>query len=189
MLNLNKTLEYVICFEVILISTFIPVYIFSPSPSNIFEISSLPLNYQIPLMIYITILFSERIVIRSFLMYLITGLFFLPVFFDGGYLEYLLTPNFGYLLGIFPLIKIISFLKKTKSNSLLIVLKFGFLSLLSMHIIGIIYLSFQSLLIGEIYLIPYYIGRYTLGKLPFQTLMLFPLFLIIRFKSIINSNE
>ena len=46
--------------------------------------------------------------IKTYTIYLLVGLFLLPIFHQGGSLGYLLTPNFGYLLGIYPLIKIIN---------------------------------------------------------------------------------
>ena len=44
--------------------------------------------------------------------YKLIGLFCIPVFHQGGSLGYLLTPYFGYLLGIYPLVRIIDSLNK-----------------------------------------------------------------------------
>ena len=51
------------------------------------------------------------------------GLFILPVFHQGGSLGYLLTPNFGYLLGLYPLIKIIDNLNNR--NKIIIIFNHG----------------------------------------------------------------
>ena len=85
----------------------LPVYIpqtFIYKSSNNFE---LPITWQIPTIILLTLIFHKKVVFRAFSIYIILGLFILPIFQQGGSLGYLLTPNFGYLLGLFPLIKII----------------------------------------------------------------------------------
>jgi len=68
----------------------------------------LPITWQIPAIILLTLIFHKKVVFRAFSIYIFLGLFILPVFHQGGSLGYLLTPNFGYLLGLYPLIKIIN---------------------------------------------------------------------------------
>ena len=111
MLNLNKLIEIFISLQIIIISTFIPV--FFSIPFNIFNGTfEIPITWQLPSIVIITLIFNGKIVIKAFSIYLIIGLFFIPVFDQGGSLGYLLTPNFGYLLGMYPLIKIIDNLNK-----------------------------------------------------------------------------
>ena len=104
MLNLKKNIELIISTQCIFISSFIPFYISIPSNGNFFSIVDLPVNWQIPIILILTILFSDDILLKSHTIYLILGLFFLPLFYDGGSLGYILTPNFGVLLGIYPMI-------------------------------------------------------------------------------------
>ena len=77
----------------------IPVYIplpFVDKSSNIFE---MPITWQIPTIILLTLIFNRKIVITAFTIYITIGLFVTPVFHQGGSLGYMLTPNFGYLIG------------------------------------------------------------------------------------------
>jgi len=90
-----------------MVSTLIPIHIpltFNDKSSINFDI---PITWQIPTIILLTLLFNRKVVFRAFTIYIILGLFIFPVFHDGGSIGYLLTPNFGYLLGVYPLIKII----------------------------------------------------------------------------------
>ena len=91
----------------LVISTMLPVYIplpFVNESNNSFE---MPITWQIPTIILLTLIFHKKVVFRAFSIYIILGLFIAPVFHQGGSIGYLLTPNFGYLLGLYPLIKII----------------------------------------------------------------------------------
>ena len=111
-------------------------------------------------------------------MKLFTGLFLLPIFFDGGSLGYLMTPNFGYLIGIFPLISIINILNSKNNLSLINYLKYSLAGLMIMHITGITYLTFQLLIFNNPSLITYNIGLFTLNKIPYQIISLIPVYLI-----------
>ena len=96
---------------------------------------------KLPSIILITLIFKGDVVIIAFSIYLLIGLFFLPVFQNGGSLGYLLTPNFGYLLGIYPLINIIDKLNKLNNKIYYYeFLKYGILGISSMHIIGILFI-------------------------------------------------
>ncbi len=182
MLNYRTILEFIISIECMIISSMIPIYIAIPTNKNLLSLIALPVNWQIPIILYLSIVFSEKIVTRSFLIYIILGLFVLPIFYDGGSLGYLLTPNFGYLLGIFPLIKIINKVNKYKKVSIFKLLKIGLIALLSMHLVGIIYNIFQLMLFGKIELLSYYVAKFSLSKLPFHIFMLIPIYFLKRYK-------
>ena len=117
MLNLYKLIEILVSLQSLVITTMLPVYIplqFLSKSSNTFE---MPITWQFPTIILLTLLFDKRVVFRAFSIYIIVGLFILPVFHQGGSIGYLLTPNFGYLLGIYPLI-----LMEYKQEALLLLL-------------------------------------------------------------------
>ena len=124
----------------------IPVMVSIPFSNKIIPTYEIPITWQIPSIIVITLIFRAGIVFKAFSLYLLLGIFFIPVFQNGGSLGYLLTPNFGYLLGTYPLIKLIDKLniknKKIHFNELI---KYGILAILSMHTIGIIYNYIQIL--------------------------------------------
>ena len=59
-------------------------------------------------------------------------------------------------------------------------MKYAILSLIMMHLTGLIYLTIQLLIFNKQDLIFYNIGLFTLSKFPFQIVALFPIFLAIR---------
>ena len=185
MLNLKKNIELIISTQCIFIPSLVPFYISIPSNKNLFTIFDLPVNWQIPIILILTILFSDDILLKSHTIYLTLGLFFLPLFNDGGSLGYILTPNFGFLLGIYPMIIYINKLKSKNKITVFNFILYGIISLLILHLTGIVYLIIQLLIFSRIDLILYTIGKYSFAKLPYQILMLFPsTLLLISFKKI-----
>ena len=128
----------------------------------------------------LTLIFDRKVVIKAFTIYLTLGLFVLPVFHQGGSIGYLLTPNFGYLLGIFPLIIIIDKLNKRNKINTVNFLKNGFLAICSMHLTGITYNFIQTITYNKYNTFIYNLGRYTFGKIGFHLIMLIPLMILLR---------
>ena len=178
MINKKNIYKFIVSFQGILISTMIPINIPIPSKENFFRIVEIPINYQIPTIIFFTLIFSGEFIKKVYAIYIFIGLFFLPVFFDGGSIGYLMTPNFGYLFGIFPLISAINILNKKNNFSLKKYIKYSFAGLMIMHFTGISYLTFQLLIFNKPNLIPYNIGLFSLNKIPFQIITLIPVYLI-----------
>ena len=172
----------------ILITSMLPVYIPLPfiyKSSNIFEF---PITWQIPTIILLTLIFHKKVVFRAFSIYIILGLFILPVFHQGGSLGYLLTPNFGYLLGLYPLIKIIDNLNNRNTINVGNFLKNGFIAIGAMHLTGIVYNFIQIIFYSKFNLFLYNLGKYSIGKIGYHFLTLFPLLLLINpIKSIKHS--
>ena len=148
----------------------------------------MPITWQIPTVILLTLIFHKKVVFRAFSIYIILGLFILPVFHQGGSIGYLLTPNFGYLLGIYPLIIIINKLNTRNKMNVGNFLINGFIAISAMHLIGILYNFIQTIFYNFIQIIfysqfnlfLYNLGKYTLGKIGYHFLMLFPLLLLIQ---------
>tara|TARA_Y100000589_G_scaffold4313_1_gene3853 strand:- start:330 stop:830 length:501 start_codon:yes stop_codon:yes gene_type:complete len=157
----------------------IPINIPIPSFEKIYRIIEIPINYQIPTILILTIIFSGEFIKKVYAIYIFIGLFFLPVFFDGGSLGYLITPNFGYLIGIFPLISIVNVLNKKNNLSFIEYLKYSLAGLIIMHFTGILYLTFQLLIFNKSNLILYNIGLFTLNKIPFQIISLIPVYISV----------
>ena len=179
MINKKNIYKSIVSFESIIISSMIPINIPIPSIENIYKIIEIPTNYQIPTIIFLTLIFSGEFLKKVFAVYIFIGLFFLPIFFDGGSLGYLITPNFGYLIGIFPLISIINILNKKNKLSFIKYIKYSVAGLMIMHSTGISYLTFQLLIFNKPDLIAYNIGLFSLNKIPFQMISLIPVYLII----------
>jgi len=164
----------------LVITSMLPFYnpiSFIYKSSNNFE---LPITWQIPTIILLTLIFHKKVVFRAFSIYLILGLFIFPVFHQGGSIGYLLTPNFGYLLGLYPLIKIIDNLNNRNKISIVDFLKNGFLAIGAMHLTGIFYNLIQIIFYSQFNLFLYNLGKYSLGKIGYHFLMLFPLLLLIK---------
>ena len=180
MLNFFKLIEILVSLQSIVITAMLPVYI----PLDLIYKSSnkieLPITWQIPTIILLTLIFHRKVVFRAFSVYIILGLFIFPVFHQGGSVGYLLTPNFGYLLGLYPLIKIIDNLNAINKINVGNFLKNGFLAIGAMHLTGIIYNFIQILFYSQFNLFLYNLGKYSLGKIGYHFLMLFPLLLLIK---------
>jgi len=164
----------------LVITTMLPVYIplqFINKSINSFEI---PITWQIPTVILLTLIFQKEVILKAFYIYIFLGLFIAPVFHQGGSIGYLLTPNFGYLLGLYPLIKIIDNLNKRNKINVGNFLKNGFLAIGAMHLTGIFYNLIQIIFYSQFNLFLYNLGKYSIGKIGYHFLMLFPLLLLIK---------
>jgi len=180
MLTFYKLIEILASLPSLVITSMLPVYIPLPfiyKSSNNFE---LPITWQIPTIILLTLIFHKKVVFRAFSLYIIMGLFILPVFHQGGSLGYLLTPNFGYLLGLYPFIKIIDDLNNRNKINVRNFLKNGFIAIGAMHLTGIFYNFIQIIFYSQYNLFLYNLGKYSLGKIGYHLLMLFPLLLLIK---------
>ncbi len=177
--NFYKLIEIMVSLQSLVITSMLPVYIPLPFIYKSINNIELPITWQIPTIILLTLIFHKQVVFRAFSIYLILGLFIFPVFHKGGSIGYLLTPNFGYLLGLYPLIKIIDNLNKNKIN-VRNFLKNGFIAIGAMHLTGIFYNFIQIIFYSQFSLFLYNLGKYSLGKIGYHFLMLFPLLLLIK---------
>ena len=180
MLNFYKLIEILVSLQSIVITSMFPVYIPVPfiyKSSDNFEV---PITWQIPTIILLTLIFHKKVVFRAFSIYLILGLFIFPVFHQGGSIGYMLTPNFGYLLGLYPLIKIIDNLNTRNKIYVVNFLKNGFLAIGAMHLTGIFYNFIQTIFYSQFNLFLYNLGKYSVGKIGYHFLILFPLLLLIK---------
>lgn len=134
----------IFCFILLLMSMFTQFAIshnwFSFSFSEGFNIikKTIPYGPQIPVVIFIIYLLGKRYSYAVFGLYLIIGLFFLPIFVFGGGLEYFKNYLFGYFLGYFLAVfttgSMISY-----SQTVLARVIAAFLGVFSIHIVGFIY--------------------------------------------------
>ena len=180
MLNFYKLIEILVSLQSLVITSMLPVFLPLPfiyKSSNNYEI---PITWQIPTIILLTLIFNKKVVFRAFSIYLILGLFIFPVFHQGGSIGYLLTPNFGYLLGLYPLIKIIDNLNNKNKINVGNFLRNGVIAIAAMHLTGIFYNAIQVVFYSQFNLFLYNLGKYSIGKIGYHFLMLFPLLLLIK---------
>ena len=180
MLNYIKVIEILITLQAIFISTLIPVFLPLQDSNNFNQNLEIPITWQIPTIILTSLIFQRKVVYIAFSIYLYLGLFLIPIFHQGGSLGYLLTPNFGYLIGIFPLIKIIGNLNTKNKIQTFDFIKSGILAITAMHVSGIIYSFIQMFFYNKLSSFLYILSSYSLGKIGFHFLMLIPLSLLIK---------
>ena len=180
MLNFYKLIEIFVSLQSLVITTMIPVYIPLPFIDKSINNIEIPVTWQIPTLILLTLMYHKRVVYRALSLYIFLGLFILPVFHEGGSVGYLLSPNFGYLLGMYPLIKIIDNLNNRDRLYARNFLKNGFTAIGAMHITGIIYNFIQIIFYREYNIFLYNLGKYSIGKIGYHFFMLFPLLLLIK---------
>ena len=181
MLNLYKLIEILVSLQSLIISSMLTVFIQLPLIDKSSYSYELPITFQIPTIIILTLIFNRKVVFRAFTIYLFLGLFIFPVFNQGGSIGYLLTPNFGYLLGTYPLIKIIDNLnKRNEVITNVNFIKNGFLAIITMHLTGILYNLIQIIFYKQFNIFLYNIGKYSVGKIGYHLIMLIPLLLLLK---------
>ena len=156
----------------IIICSMIPSSIILPQED--LSLSIIPLNstWQIQGLLLTSILCGPQIGTISAISYLIIGLFYLPVFHGGGSVGYILTHEFGYLLGFIPAAWTSGFLSKRQSNPNLINYSlYTFLSLCVLHLTGIIYLVLGKVVGNWTYTLSDLILINTLIPFPTQLLL------------------
>ncbi len=185
-----KVIDILICLQALIISTMLPVYISVPSNFNNLKIIDLPITWQVPTIILLSLIYRREVVFIAFIIYIFLGLFFLPIFHQGGSLGYLLTPNFGYLIGMYPLIVIINNLKKFNLEiKIFSFFKNGIFGILMMHLVGMTYGSFQILYLREFNTLLYNFSKYSFSKIGFHILMLIPISLILKQINYLKNQE
>ncbi len=124
----------------------LPSFIIFPQDHLSLSIVPLHSNWQIQGLLLTSLLCGAKIGTISAISYLTIGLFYLPVFHGGGSVGYILTHEFGYLLGFIPAAWTTGFLAEQNSKANLINYSFyTALSLCILHITGIIYLIFGKI--------------------------------------------
>ena len=122
-------------------------HVIFPKGGLSFSVVPLQSNLQIQGLFLISLLCGSQIGTISAISYLIIGLFYLPVFQGGGSVGYILTSEFGYLLGFIPAAWTCGFLAERNSSTanLINYSYYTVFSLCILHFIGIIYLAFGSI--------------------------------------------
>lgn len=94
---------------------------------------------QVPVILFTSSLLGSACSFTSVLIYIAVGLIFLPVFGLGGGLDYIMQPSFGYIAAFLPT-AILAGIIINKEHSIISIIKAVFISVISLHIIGFIYL-------------------------------------------------
>ena len=109
---------------------------------------SLGITFQVGAVLLVGCLGGKNAGALSQISYLILGLMWLPVFGQGGGLDYVWQPTFGYLLGFVPgawLCGRMAFRSPLRLENLALS---GLSGLLAIHVFGLAYLTFLYLFVG-----------------------------------------
>lgn len=124
----------------------IPTNIFSNKNLNLEDfIFSFYIIPQIPIVMFITAILGKRMALTSILIYIIAGLAYLPIFALGGGIKYIFEYGFGYILAYIPAAIIAGNILE-KKYSFPKMIKASFLGVLTIHILGILYMCIIALL-------------------------------------------
>ena len=81
---------------------------------------------------------------------------------------------------VYPLIKIIDNLNTRNKINIVNFLINGFIAIGAMHLTGIIYNFIQIIFYSQFNMFLYNLGKYSVGKIGYHFIMLFPLLLLIK---------
>ncbi|MBQ4646981.1 MAG: biotin transporter BioY [Candidatus Gastranaerophilales bacterium] len=143
-LTIGTLVVCALCFIILIIATFTQINFAHPwmkfIPHEGFIAFSKQVSYSplLPAMIFIIYILGKSYSILTFICYLIVGFFVWPIFVFGGGLDYLQNYLFGYMLGVFFAIAIISYILKISRNFLYRTISAIF-GVLSIHIFGFLY--------------------------------------------------
>ncbi|MBD5403224.1 biotin transporter BioY [bacterium] len=107
----------------------------------IFGFSIIP---QIPIVMFVSSVLGKRMALTSVLLYIIAGLFIIPVFALGGGIHYLAEPGLGYILAYVPATIVVGNLLRKKYSFLNMIFA-AILGVLVIHFCGIVYMTFIAL--------------------------------------------
>lgn len=123
----------------------IPLKIFTGKPCHaadfLYTIKYIP---QIPVIIFIVGFLGRKMGLVSILLYIMAGLLFLPIFALGGGWKYIFEYGFGYIFAYIPAASILGSILK-KNYSYKNVAKAVFLSVITIHLFGIAYMTVIAL--------------------------------------------
>ncbi len=157
-LTFGSMLLMLCCTFLIILATFLQLNISHFTiPAGLFSGADLSVNDyihtykfipQIPVIIFTGAFLGRRYGITSILLYILLGLFIIPVFALGGGPKYIFEYGFGYILGYIPAVFFAGSILKsgyTNRNMLHAVL----VGVLTIHLIGILYMLFIAALKHE----------------------------------------
>ena len=133
-----------LCFLIMIIATFTQINFSHPwmkfIPMEGFVAFSKQVSYSplLPAMIFIIYILGKSYSVLTFICYLIVGFFVWPIFVFGGGFDYLQNYLFGYMLGFFFAIVIISYVLHI-SRSILYRLFAAIFGVISIHICALLY--------------------------------------------------
>jgi len=142
------------------------------SPQMGAGLRDLPITAQVPAVLLTALVCGPRSGLLASVAYLTVGLVVLPVFQDGGGVDYLLQPSFGFLAGFIPAAWFCGRLARQPGmNTLDRLFGTAVLGLLLIHLSGLLNLLLGAVLHRWSESLPQLVVTYSLLALPGQLLM------------------
>jgi len=98
---------------------------------------------QVPMVMFVCSVLGRKMALTSVIIYILAGLFFVPVFALGGGFKYIFEYGFGYIVAYIPAVIFAGNLLKKYSFSDMI--KSAFAGVFVIHVIGVIYMIIIAL--------------------------------------------
>lgn len=146
------------CSFLLMVSTFVQINLIHPIiPHDLFsnkELTRADFLYtytiipQVPAVMFIVGLMGRRLGITSVVIYILAGLFLIPVFALGGGMRYVTEFGFGYILAYIPAVFLAGSILK-QGFTLKNILKSALAGVLTIHFIGVAYMLFVAVIKHE----------------------------------------
>jgi len=152
-----------------IVGTFVEVFSLNPPwewGEGQIQLHSLGITYQIAAVLLAGCLGGKSAGAVSQIAYVIIGLYWFPVFAQGGGLDYIHQPSFGYLLGFIPGAWLTGFIAFRSSYTVENYALGALCGLAAIHVIGLVYLLFFYF--GNWQTLLAFINQYCLNPLPGQ---------------------
>lgn len=156
--SLGALVLILFCTFLLIISTFISVDMYYPViPTVQDKVNGLTLASffslfviipQVPSVVFVGALLGRSFALTSVILYILIGLFLLPVFALGGGISYVLQYGFGYILAYMPAVWFLGNQLKNGLNLKNIALGVLY-AVLIIHVVGIVYMSVVVLFKGD----------------------------------------
>ncbi len=131
----------------ILVGSMIPSGLILPTFDFPLKVIDLPSTWQVPAVLLCSLVCGPKLGVVSAAAYLTIGLFYLPIFHNGGSLSYVLNPGFGYLMGFIPAAWLSGRLaEQVGMNNFLQLTISALAGLILVHFFGVMNLTFGSLI-------------------------------------------
>tara|TARA_Y100001968_G_scaffold331071_1_gene384632 strand:+ start:1792 stop:2394 length:603 start_codon:yes stop_codon:yes gene_type:complete len=156
----------------ILVGGMVPSGILLPTLNNPTRILDLPTSWQVPSLLLCALMCGARSAVIASIAYLTIGLFYIPIFQNGGLVNYLNDPSFGYLIGFIPAGWLTGRLSRQKGMNNLVLLTLSALGGLALlHGCGVLNLIIGSLRSKWDYSLTEMLFIYSFAQLPGQIVL------------------
>lgn len=126
---------------------------------------------QIPILLFICVILGRKYTLITTIIYILIGLFLIPIFSFGGGIKYVLQYNFGYILAYIPAIIATTFFIK-KERKILTCFWAVLSAVFIIHFIGSIYLTLIAMVKNDTFNLTWaLISQLTTGRILYDLIL------------------